>query len=196
MHFLYFLAAVATEDTEAPGVDTNDPARTTSAAYADVMFFANDINEYIREYIRLADQKAAFVFGLCAAIVGVLYQAEEPQHWFTNPQGWMPSKVLAAVAMFCLAIGAFMSAATVFPRRKGSHSGYVFFNAIAERSSGERYANDVFKLSMRDLARERLEHCYDLARVCRRKYWWLIWAFWLAAIGTTLAVIDLLCLQR
>jgi hypothetical protein len=56
------------------------------------------------------------------------------------------------VSMIGLAVGAGILLSVIFPRLKGSRRGILFFNAIAEYDSS------------------KLQHCYDLSKVCSAKY--------------------------
>jgi hypothetical protein len=153
--------------------------------------FAGSIHEYIREYIRVADQKAAFVFTISAAVLGFIFKDAKPQHWLFLGK-WTPGNFVAFASIVLLAVGCVTSIRAVIPRLGGARSGFVFWNAIAERPSGDRYAAQVLKLSSSELIVAKLEHCWDLATVCRAKYSGLVWASWTMVAGLLLSAVYLM----
>ncbi len=46
-------------------------------------------------------------------------------------------------------------------------------------------------MDQRRLLRAKLEHCYELATVCRRKYRMLTAAIWIGSVGLAAAVLYL-----
>ena len=100
--------------------------------------------------------------------------------------------MLLGAALWFLTIAAIFAFATIVPRLTSSGDGVVFFGAVAARSSAREYRTAVIMLSEGELADARLVHCYDLARVCQRKYDALRRAMWCLLPGITAAVCALL----
>lgn len=132
--------------------------------------FAEEAHQYIREYIRLADQKATFFFTGGTALLAFLYKDGVSARWLKPPMTWNILDMTAFVAMAALAVAAFISLLVIIPRTPGSRRGFLFWEAIAEYEAGRNYADDVAQLSSATLLQIKAEHCYDLAKVCRRKY--------------------------
>jgi hypothetical protein len=153
--------------------------------------FAESIHAYIREYIRVADQKAAFIFTISAAVLGFLFKDAKPQRWLILGK-WAAANFVAFAAIISLASACIISIRVVIPRLGGARSGFVFWNAIAERPSGDRYATEVMKLSSSELIKVKLEHCRDLAVVCRAKYRGLLWASWTMVAALVLSALYLM----
>jgi hypothetical protein len=168
-------------------------SRVTASAEADrkanpleVALFAQSIHEYIREYIRLADQKSAFVFGGSTAGLAFLYQSSKTPVWIAHIGDWSLGRCIALLAMAVLASAGGTAIVAVSPRRRGSRSGLIFWDAILERSSWLDYASDLLGSSEEDLLREKIKHTYELAGVCRAKYDWLRRSFRLLLTGLVL----------
>jgi hypothetical protein len=154
--------------------------------------FADDTHSYIREYIRNADQKATFFFAATTAIIAYLHQRGVAAHWLKNIQQWSAIDLIAFLAMFGLAIGAALFLFVVFPRMRGSKRGLIFFSAIAEHETATEYADEVMNRSSLELARAKLQHGYDLSKVCRTKYALLLVGFWASAVGAIATLLYLL----
>ncbi len=154
--------------------------------------FSEEAHNYVREYIRNADQKAAFFFAALTAILAFLNSQNVPSRWLKNVQQWSFVDALGFVSMLGLAVGAAILLAVVFPRLKGSRRGLLFFNAIAEYHNSAEYADDVLAHAGADLIRTKLQHCYDLSKICSAKYRTLRIGFWVGSIGAATALLFLL----
>jgi hypothetical protein len=131
--------------------------------------FANQSSDYLREYIRHADQKSIFFFSICSALLAF----EHAQNWATR---WIKTDPLTAwdlttgAAMSLLAIAGACFLWVVKPRLGGSKRGIIFFMAVAEFATADEYIETVATRSDSDVATETLRHCYDLAKVAAAKY--------------------------
>lgn len=132
--------------------------------------FAEQAHQYIREYIRLADQKAAFFFSASTALLAFLYKSGVSARWLKPVLTWNILDFSAFLAMVSLAMAAVVSLGVIVPRTPGSRRGYLFWEAIAEYDVNRQYADDLAGLSIPTLLQVKSEHCHDLAKVCRRKY--------------------------
>ena len=154
--------------------------------------FAEETHQYVREYIRQADQKAAFFFAGATALIAFLYKANLVQTWVKLPAQWVFVDMLSFIATVGLAVSALACLLTVFPRLNGSKRGHIFFGAVAEFESGKDYATDVLEREIGELIEAKLCHVHDLSIVCRRKYSVLKIGQWLGAIGVAAMVALLL----
>jgi hypothetical protein len=145
--------------------------------------FAEATHQYIREYIRLADQKASFLFTAATALLAFLYKNEVSVKWLKPVMQWNILDMVAFVAMTALTLGVLFALWVVIPRTAGSRRGFLFWEAIAEYDSGRQYSDELRSLSAATLCQIKAEHCFDLARVCRTKYQILQAAIWTGAIG-------------
>jgi hypothetical protein len=175
---------------EAQQVGTKAAAIATPVPESNAKF-ADDAHQYVREYIRNADAKATFLFAGNGALIAFLFTRGGGGSWLRalnigDAVDWLG---LSAMAIL---VGAAASLFTVvFPRLGGAAQGILFFNAIAEHESSTAYAEAVARRTSSDLARIKLEHTYDLAKVCRAKYRALGIGFRLSAVGALTAVVYL-----
>lgn len=154
--------------------------------------FAEETHQYVREYIRQADQKAAFFFASSTALIAFLYKTNLVQHWVKAPTQWIFVDMLSFVATIGLALSAFACLATIFPRLKGSKRGHVFFGAIAEFEGRKDYAFDVLQCDVGELIEAKLCHVHDLSIICKSKFTVLKIGQWSGAIGVAAMVLLLL----
>ncbi|MFC4761595.1 Pycsar system effector family protein [Dyella koreensis] len=134
------------------------------------MTFASESHEYIREYIRNADQKAIFYFSVCSALLAFEHTQNWSQRWTKLPSEWSALDLVTCAAMIGLALAAACFLYVVIPRLGGSPRGLIFFKSVAAYANAEEYVSDVVKRSEADLASEKLRHCHELAKVASSKY--------------------------
>ena len=154
--------------------------------------FAEETHQYIREFIRLADQKATFLFTGATALLAFLYKNGISRRWLKPVMLWNILDMSGFVAMMALSLGALFSVWVIKPRLAGSRRGYLFWGAISEHSSAREYADDLSTLSAATLARVKAEHCFELAKVASSKYNILRIALWLCAAGLGASLIVFL----
>lgn len=171
-----------------PELEATEPTKTTELQWK----FAEETHQYVREYIRQADLKAAFFFAGATALIAFLYKANLVQLWVKPPMQWLFVDMLSFVATVGLAASVVACLATVFPRLKGSKRGHVFFYAIAEFESRKEYAAGVLQQDIAELIEEKLCHGHDLAIVCAQKYSVLKIGQWAGAVGVIAMVFLLL----
>jgi hypothetical protein len=172
-------ATVAPEEKQPSAVGPSG-TRGDAEAKAD---FASFAHQYFRDYINLADQKATFFFTGTTALLAFLYSRNVSARWLKPLMTWNILDTVAFVAMAALAGGAFLALLVVIPRTPGSRRGFLFWEAVAEYATGRQYADELWLLSPPSLFQVKAEHCFELAKVCRRKYRMLRWALWTGAVG-------------
>lgn len=154
--------------------------------------FSEEVHNYIREHIRNADAKATFFFAALTAILAFLNTQNVPARWLKDLRQWSFVDALGFVSMFGIAAGAVVLLGVVFPRLKGSARGILFFKAIAAYDNPSDYAEDVLARSEHDLVRSKLQHCYELSKVCSAKYRLLRIGFWVGSVGVAATILYLL----
>lgn len=77
--------------------------------------FSRHIHEYVREYIRLADQKAVFIFAFASALLAFLYQKDAHLTWYRPLGLWTALSPVALVAMVALAVGIGLTSIAMLP---------------------------------------------------------------------------------
>ncbi len=153
--------------------------------------FASDVHTYIRQYIQIADQKAAFLFAGVAAMTAFLHGRGITKLWLKDPRLWNLPDAIAFIAVTGLLLGALLAIYVVLPRLGGAARGIVFWNAITNFANGKEYASHVQKCDPAELAGAKLEHCYEIASVCQRKYRIVAWALWCGGAGLIASVVYL-----
>ena len=77
--------------------------------------FAEETHKYLREYIRQADQKAAFFFAGSTAPIAFLYKANLIHMWLKEPTHWIFIDMFSFIAIVGLLVCA-MACARDSPR--------------------------------------------------------------------------------
>jgi hypothetical protein len=151
--------------------------------------FAENTHLYVREYIRNADLKAGFFFAASTAGLGYLLSHDVVYAWFRTEFRAADYASLVAVAGLLSAAAVFL--VVVFPRLKSSNPGLIFFNEIAAHPGAIAFAEGALATSGSELARTKLRHIYDLAKVCRSKYKLLRAGCWAGSVGGLAALFYL-----
>lgn len=169
------------------------PLSSTEPSDADARErFAEATHQYVREYIRHADQKASFLFTGATALLAFLYKNDISSRWLKPVMLWNILDTLAFLAMTALALAVLFALWVVVPRTSGSRRGYLFWEAIAEYDNGRQYSDELRLLSRASLCQIKAEHCFELAKVCRAKYRILRIAIRTGAVGLAAAVLVFL----
>lgn len=154
--------------------------------------YAEEIHQYIREYIRIADQKASFFFAISISITAYLNQQSYLTIWMYSPKNWTFIETLAFISSASILASIVACLLVVMPRLNGSKRGVIFFNAIVEYQTPQEYLSDVLTITPSKLCEEKLKHAYELAKVCNRKYNTLLWGLWSGALGVCSTALMLL----
>jgi hypothetical protein len=156
--------------------------------------FSEETHQYVREQIRLADQKATFFFAGATALLAYLHKAGMVNEWVVDPRSWGLIDMFTFLATMGLILSAVACLATVIPRLNGSKRGLIFFAAIREYENAQEYVAEVMRHSSEALCAAKLRHIYELTDVCKKKYDVLKWGQWFGALGV-IATLLLLLLQ-
>lgn len=156
--------------------------------------FAEETHQYVREYIRLADQKATFFFAGATALLAYLNGLGMTNSWVIDPRTWRLIDALAFLATTGFIFSAIAFVSTILPRTNGSRRGLIFFAAIHEHENANEYASEIMKQNLQDLYEAKLMHTYDLSGICKKKYGLLKWGQWIGA-GAVLSLMLLLILK-
>ena len=147
-------------------------AETASPSQSDVSAqraLAELSHSYLIEHIKLADTKAAFLFGAVTAMIA--YLAAKGAMWPELGQVSVPSTVLLAIVgvVLMLTSGVF-SLAVIWPSSEKTQANLIFWKDVCSHGTGERYSGRVAALSETEVVRQLTTHCFDLSVVCNRKY--------------------------
>ena len=99
---------------------------------------------------------------------------------------------LLLLVVVLLATAAFCSVRVIVPRLFTSHAkGLIFFGTVSNHAKAQDYVDVIARADEATLTNARLAHCYDLSKVCTRKYQWLRAALWIgiAAVAAMAVVL-------
>jgi len=184
--------AGSTTPAAAPGIAAMHPGGPIPTLEEHHAKFAEEVHHYIRQYIRNADQKAAFFFAASTALLAFLNGMNGASRWLKDIRTWSFVDGLAFVAMAGLAGSACVLLSVIFPRLKGSRKGILYFRAIAEHESSAEYTDEIIRHGADAIIRSKLRHDYDLSKVCTSKYRVLRIGFWIGSVGAIAALLFLL----
>lgn len=156
------------------------------------MDFANFQEEYVRNYIALADTKAAWTFTIASGVLVYLIATDETKAALLAPELSLAHAFLVG-SVVLLIVSALFSFRVVAPRL-GSQSGegIVFFGSVAAKADAKAYVRDISAHDSSALAEARLKHCFDVSTVCTRKYASLKKAIWFGLPALALAMAAIL----
>jgi hypothetical protein len=158
--------------------------------------FAWKTHEYINNYIRFADTKAAFVIAWSSAILGTLYvgrlhEAALQSHFTLKDISWVTT--LATLAFPILGTSFLIAAWSIIPRLSTRQlSGLIFWESILIHANGELYANALGRNDNNQLARHLCVQIHTVAAVARKKYFCVAVSMWMAFFGTGLGILAIL----
>ncbi|MBO7754510.1 Pycsar system effector family protein [Burkholderia pseudomallei] len=164
---------------------------TTETANPITYKFAAESHDYMREYIRNADQKSVFYFTICSALLAFEHTQSWSSRWAKSPLAWQIVDLATFVSMAGLALAAASFLFAVIPRLNGSPRGLIFFRSVANYTSSNEYISDVAKQSESDLASEKLRHCYELAKIASSKYAWIGYGLRIGAVAIVCSLLLL-----
>lgn len=145
--------------------------------------FAEETHQYVREQIRLADQKATFFFTGATAFLAYLHTQGTTNIWIIKPTAWDTVHMLAFLTTLGLVLCTVACLKTIIPRLDGSKEGLIFFAAINEYENAGKYTEKIMKQSSLNLCEAKLMHTYELSNICRKKYDSLKWGQWSGALA-------------
>lgn len=157
----------------------------------DLDSFAEKAHSYVWENVVLADQKAGFLFAGLAATLAYLHEKGISRIWLTSPKTWELENWLAFLAVAGLIAGAMLALFVVLPRFSGAKRGVVYWKAIAGFQDAAEYTYQVRRLGQDDLHDAVLCHCFELARIAKRKLGLFHLALWLGGVGLLSALLHL-----
>jgi hypothetical protein len=166
--------------------------KASSAVHEPSETFAKDSQDYLRTFLQLADQKAAFVFTAAGALLATLFGLGAQKRFIFSPMDHPVTAALALTGMLGLFASVTFALSVVFPRESAGGAGLFYWGRIREFGAGGEYTEAVLKLTPSQLTQERLRNCRDLADVCARKYSGLRWAFGTGLVGAAASVLYVL----
>jgi len=154
--------------------------------------FVTYVHDYICDFIKFADQKAAFILAGASGFLALVYNQGGRAIWRVALGDWRTREWLAGMAIILMAVSAVFAILTVAPRLKGGARGLIYWSAIAGFSSPQEYREALAKLDLRTTTDEISRHCYELSQITQSKYELLKWATLTGMAGLAVGGIYLL----
>jgi hypothetical protein len=187
---------VGVSSSAVSGEDFGVPAARTAAPAAEVEtnIFPEFIHQYLREYIALADQKAAFAFAAVTATLAYLASQNAFQLIGLGPSApvWSWRAFTGLPAAAALVASACSAIAVVAPRLKRNDRvspGTIFWEDIVSYANSREYSSAVESLTKLQAAEQVRLHCFTLAQICSRKYRILNRSIWIGVGGFGLTLL-------
>ena len=146
-----------------------------------------------QEAIQLCDKKSSVLIALAGSVIAGLLSAAGEGHAslldiLADP--W------AVVSLTTLLASILVAAVAIKPRLwREANEGSVFWQSIVTHDRPQSFA-EYLRAQTTDAVADHLAHqVFSVARVCRRKYAWFAWAFYLSIAGALLTVIALVHAQ-
>jgi hypothetical protein len=178
------LAAMAQVTALDERPDQEAPAPVPDAAQERALDF---LHASALQHVVLADRKAGILFTLLSAALLYLFTRMPVSVWPPSPAAglWLAVVVLLVAASAL----AFL---VILPQvRRSGPEAVLFWGAVAEHAGPQAYLAAVCARSPAELARAKAAHCYQLSRICARKFRLLRWALIAAAAGLVLFLVTL-----
>ena len=153
--------------------------------------FTDTLHEYILDQILLADQKATFLFAAVSTMLAYLHSKGITKLWIKDPRQWLFSETLVFVAVAGLFFGALASFLVIVPRLRGAPRGIIFWKSISLFESRREYVEHILSIAPRMLISVKLEHCHELAQICKQKYSAVSAGIWCGGVGLLASVLYL-----
>lgn len=134
--------------------------------------------------IVMADRKAGILFTLVSA--ALLYLVTRVP---AAPMTWQGGLWLAVVV--ALVVSAVCAFAVIFPRVHAQRTDILFWAGIARFPDAKSYHDAITRTDEAGLNAAKVRYCYDLARICDRKFRLLKVAMMAAAAGLILFLLEL-----
>ncbi len=144
------------------------------------------VHEYLNDYIRLADTKAAAVFIVASGMVSILLSTSSGWH-LSHPNA--PKALWFSVAIFINVLAALTSLLIVVPQLgRGTAGRFIYWKDILSAKSADVYAKAAAAETDESAALHISRHNWELAKIADRKYRLLQVAFALAAASLLVSI--------
>jgi hypothetical protein len=171
--------------------DPFDPLPEPPAFEGHHLDFAWKTHEYLHNYVRFADTKAALVIAWCSTVLGALYaaglhSAVAPSRFTVTD--WSGAATAAATAVWLLAPSLLLAAWAIAPRlNTKQRGGLVFWDSIRVNADEEIFARALAHRDPRHLTHHLCIQIYTVAGIAKRKYWCVLVSVYLSLAGSILA---------
>lgn len=179
-----------TQPAEAlPSARIQIPDESWSDSQIDFAYF---VHAYLRDSIKFADQKAAFILAIASGLLAFLVRQGAQKSLLTPLQIRQFSEWSAFFACLFTGLAALFSLLVVLPRLGTKTGGPIYWRGITNLGSLPAYKAAIQGLDKNRIVMAVLDHCYELADIANRKFELLKWATWFGAFAAVAAAFVLL----
>jgi len=140
-------------------------------------------HSYVSDYIRFADAKAGAVIAWSTTVGGALIAKG---FYDGSACPWHSIWRLAGLAL--LIAGALSAIAAIGPRLRTSQTrGFIFWESVLGHGGKAGFTTAAKSITEGEALKHVAEHLFDLAAICRRKYWWVNLGILLALAGSAVS---------
>lgn len=150
--------------------------------------FGEQTHSYVSDFIKQADQKAAFFFAGWVAMLAYLNSNGLSTIWATWPCEWSFIEFWLR-SVISLIVGCWFCLHAIMPRLKGNAKGHVFFNGIASHANATKYAEEIYEMTPSDICKEKFKHTFEISKICKTKFERVVIGFWFGFVGLVLALL-------
>lgn len=186
--------AIASQNTPPATSSPLVPSPVDSKDEKSKQEFLWNTHQYINEYMRFGDTKAAFVAAFSTALIGALYTAKFHVAMVQLPLAqWTAPTWLAAFGGGLLALSVLLALHTIRPRLTTTQSkGIIFWQSIRAHGAVEAFQASFHSQSGQSLNDHLLHHNFDLSGHCITKYRAISLSILALALGAVFAASALM----
>lgn len=157
------------EAAERKGTSTDEIRSILLDAQDPYLEFGKFEHEYINKYIDAADRKAGVTFTITSAILIYLVEGSDTLAWLPTLTVSLVD-VISLSSAFLFLTSSVCSFMVIYPRLGGAAEGFVYWGSVSRREASQQYRDEILSKSLETLVSARLEHSYELAKICTRKF--------------------------
>lgn len=174
-------------------MDTSTNNATTRLTPDQLLKHATFQEQYLSKNIQLADAKAGITV---VAVSGLLTYLLGNRDFRTDITDFTLSadSIVALSSTILLGLSVVVAFWVLIPRLGSSPQSEVFWGHVSSELDSKQHWERLSGLTLENLALERISHCFDLSRVCARKFNRVTVSILLAGLGFALALAWLLIL--
>jgi Family of unknown function (DUF5706) len=177
------LSSAATVARSQPEGKSHASSEATEEWSAEQKEFASLVHQYLRDFIKFADQKAAFIFAVASATFAFLVKQGAYKSLLIPIAGRGFPEWAAFLSCLLVGFAGLFSLLVVLPRLRGQGDGLIYWKGIVKSGDVSNYLSRIQQFRDGQLTNVVLKHCYELAQIADRKYELLKWAMWFGAFG-------------
>jgi len=148
-------------------------------------------HRYLRDFVRHADQKAIFFFGISYGLLAVSYVTKITFRWIKPITTWNMVDLLAFVTILGLTISAILFLWVIAPKLRSAPKGFIYFGAVTKYDSDAAYATAILAADPIDVIEDKLRSCYVMSAICNIKFKRLTLGLY---VGIFSYILSILCI--